>query len=118
MAGQDMIPPLPPYGIGGKAAVVKLAQRSQEAQELMTVLSDENASRKDIKNADIMLAVLMYGGKNKEALSSLRFSRFMKMAASSSKLLPEKFPPTERAAVFHTWRVHLQVKHKFVLSLS
>ena len=88
-----------PYGIG-KAAVVKLAQRSQEAQELMTVLSDENASRKDIKYSGIKLAVLMYGGENDEALSSLRFSRFMKMAASSSKLLPEKLPPTERAVVY------------------
>ena len=105
------------YGIG-KVAVLKLVSQSPRARSLIAVLSDENASRKMITDSGINLAALTYGGKNEETLACLRYSKFMKMASSSSKVLPEKLPPTDRAIVYHTWRVHLQVRNKLLILLD
>ena len=40
--------------------------------------------------------------------SSLRHARFQQMVSENSKFQPESLPPTERAIVFHSFRVHLQ----------
>ena len=53
---------------------------------------------------------MMYGGKAGQTLNALRYSTYMTMCAiSSAKPLPERLPPTERAAYFHCLRVHYQV---------
>ena len=39
----------------------------------------------------------------------VRFVSFMKMASSASKILAEKLPSTEQAAIHHSSHVHLQV---------
>ena len=44
-----------------------------------------------------------------EDLQKLRYLNCIKMAASSSKINPSEFPPTERKAWFHLLTTHLQV---------
>ena len=68
-----------------------------------------NATKKDVGDAGIKLFVLLYGGKSGDSLKILRYTGYMKMAASSSKIVPAKLPPTERTAYFHSLRVYLQV---------
>ena len=56
------------------------------------------------------LFVISYGGKQDDSLNSLRYTKFMEMVSSSKAPLdPQKLPPTERAAHYHSLRVHLQV---------
>ena len=48
--------------------------------------------------------------KKNDSLNQLRYNRYMDTIASSkSSLDPQKLPPTERAAYYHSLRVHLQV---------
>lgn len=42
----------------------------------------------------------------------------MESVSTSMRLLPENLPPTERAVVFHAYRVHLQVAQWKALSLD
>ena len=39
----------------------------------------------------------------------LRYVKFLEMVSSSKAIDPQKLPPTERAAFYHSLRVHLQV---------
>ena len=68
-----------------------------------------NSSVDDIKHAGIRMALKVYGGKADDTLSSLRYARFKQMVAENSKFQPENLPPTERAILYHSLRVHLQV---------
>ena len=71
-------------------------------------LADESATKQEVASSGSRLFVILYGGKETDTLSNLRFVSFTKMASSASKILPEKLP-TKRAAIHHRWRVHLQV---------
>ena len=52
----------------------------------------------------------MYDGKFEKGLTELRNNNYMKMSISSkSNIQPLRLPPSERAAHFHSLRVHLQV---------
>ncbi len=52
----------------------------------------------------------MYSGKSGELLRHMRYTKFMGIVSSSRTAIePQKLPPTERAAFFHSLRVHLQV---------
>ena len=45
-----------------------------------------------------------------DSLNGLRYAKYMEMVSTSKKSIdPQKLPPTERAAYFHSLRVHLQV---------
>ena len=67
-----------------------------------------DSTPEEIGEAGLKLFILLYGGKSTDSLSTLRYSKYIKMA--SSKLQPEKLPPTERAAHFHCLRVYHQVQ--------
>jgi len=48
--------------------------------------------------------------KDEKSLLDMRFNCFMRLVASATKSLkPQSLPPTERAAVYHSMRVHHQV---------
>ena len=73
-------------------------------------MSDPHATAEQIGEAGIQVFISMYGGKCRDSLNGLRYAKFMEMVASSrTSLDPQKLPPTERAAFFHSLRVHLQV---------
>ena len=79
-----------------------------KAGEAADVFMDHTSTHDDIRIAGLKLFVYLYGGKEDDTLSNLRYLRYMKMA--SGKLIPEKLPPTERAAYFHCLRVFHQVQ--------
>ena len=63
-----------------------------------------------IGEAGTRLFVITYGGKEDDSLNSLRYTKFMEMVSSSKAPLdPQKLPSIERAAHYHSLRVHLQV---------
>ena len=51
----------------------------------------------------------MYEANAQDTLTSLRYARYMQMVAKGSAIEPQRLPPTERAAYFHSLHVHLQV---------
>ena len=93
----------------GKGAIFRLIQKSKKAQQLSAVFNKPLASQAEIGNAGINLFIPLYDGENKDSLQSLRYTMYMKMAASSSKTKPSKLPPTERSAWFHSLRGYPQV---------
>ena len=93
----------------GKQAVLKLITQSDEAKKRAVLFSDPNSSKDEVCKAGIEIFILLYGGTLMDSLQELRYRKYIKMAASSSKLSPSKLPPTERAASFHSLRVKLQV---------
>ena len=69
--------------------------------------------------AGSQLLALIYGGKLTDQLNSLRHSAYMNMCAvSSSRPVPERLPPTEHAARFHSLRTHIQTIQWLQLSTA
>ena len=93
----------------GKQAIKKLLDRSPEARDLANIFMDDKSTQETIGKTGIDLFVLLYGGKPGDTLATLRYKSYMKMAACSSRIVPSKLPPTERAVHFHSLRVFLQV---------
>ena len=56
------------------------------------------------------LLFLFVGAKLSDSLGTLRKQKYLTMAATSKKgIQPEKLPPTDSAAKYHSLRVYLQV---------
>lgn len=68
----------------------------------------------------IIISIFRYKGNDGNDLSELRYNAFMRLAATSvTTIKPQCLPPTERAAYFHSLRVHLQViEWKFLMSVK
>ena len=66
----------------GEGAILRLIQKSKEAQQLSAVFNKPLASQAEIVSTGINLFILLYGGKNEDSLQSLRYTNYMKMAAS------------------------------------
>ena len=89
---------------------MRLLQKNQDVQEACKTCMNESATKGEVKKAGCLVFVLLYGGRISDTLSGLRYINYKKLAATTKKLLPEKLPPSEAAAKYHCWRVHLQVK--------
>ena len=73
-------------------------------------MCNPDATNEEVSKAGIRLFVILYGGKNGESINELRYAKFMEMISSPRNVLePQKLPPTERAAYYHSFRVHCQV---------
>ena len=46
---------------------------------------------------------MLYGGKNSDSLTYLRYVKYMKMASFSVNVKPESLPPTEQAGMFNIY---------------
>lgn len=106
MPGVVVTPP-----VHGKTSLMKRIRESQELQQMSLTLSNPDATVEQIGKAGVRTFVMMYGGKKNDSLNCLRHAKFMEMITSSklTSLDPQKLPLTERAAYFHSLRVHLQV---------
>ena len=93
----------------GKQSIFKLVKQSEKVRRCCKIFKNENASRRQIGEAGVSVFIELYGGKPGDTLGRLRYSHFSKMASTSTKLAPEKLPPTEGTAIHHSWRVYLQV---------
>lgn len=72
-------------------------------------MSDPHTTEVDIRKACVCLFVIVFGGKQEDSLNHLRYAKFLEMVSIGKVIDPQKLPPTERAAYFHSLRVHLQV---------
>ena len=63
------------------------------------------------------LLIKSYKGKRTDTITSLRHPKFMQMLTTCKNIEPSTLPPTERAAYFHSLRVHLQVMQWQILDL-
>ena len=76
---------------------------------LTSVLQDRNSQLDEVIAAGLELLVALYGGKQDETLTLLRYRMYCRMVTDSlSRLKPQRLPPTEHAAKFHVMRTHLQ----------
>ena len=94
----------------GKASVWKQMKKSPNTTQLTETISSDKPTQKEIVAAGMQLLSLLYSGKTDNKINHLRYTMYMNMIATRSRLLrPERLPPTENAARFHILRVHLQV---------
>lgn len=94
----------------GKDSIYKAVVKHNETLNLSQILGTPNASRLDIIEAGLKLLTIIYGGNTSYSLNHLRYVTYMKqLATGKTQLNPEKLPPTENAAQYHIFRVHLQV---------
>ena len=94
----------------GKASLLKKLKESEVLQDISLLMSDPHATAEQIGKAGIQVFIAMYSGKQRDSLNGLRYAKFMEMVTSGKTSLdPQKLPPTEKAAYFHSLRVHLQV---------
>ena len=91
-----------------KGSVVKLISKSRVAQEKTLVFYRTDVSQEEISKAGQKM-VMLYVGAGDDTLAAICHRTYMRMAASSSKIIPGKLPPTDRAAFFHSLHVYLQV---------
>ena len=89
----------------GKLSILRLIEKSEEAQQIARIFSNPKVSAEEIGNIGTKVFVLLYGGSTNDSLPMLRYRGYMKMISSSGKLAPNKLPPTERSAYFHSLRV-------------
>ena len=93
----------------GKASPLRLLQKSNKAKPLVDCFMDNSTLQNEIGNAGVQLFVMLCKGKAGDTLGDLRYNSYMRMAASSSRIVPSKLPPTERSAWYHSLRVYLQI---------
>ena len=93
----------------GKTNLVKKIKASEEVQQISLLMGDPCLTAEEIGKASVRLFVILFGGKQEDSLNFLRYVKFMEMVSSNEAIDPQKLPPTERAAHFHSLRVHLQL---------
>ena len=97
------------YGLG-KVSVFKKIMKSKDSPPLTDIITATDASLEDITRAGQQLLTMLYGGKPESTLNNLRYLKYIdQVSMSTTRPIPERLPPTERAAYFHVLRVHLQV---------
>ena len=73
-------------------------------------MADPEVTADQVGKAGIRLFINLYGSKKEDSLRNLRYTKFMEMVSTrKTSTEPQKLPPTERSAYYHSLRVHLQV---------
>ena len=94
----------------GKTKILKLAEKNESVRQCLKVIENIDATQNEVTKSGHDLFVAIYGGRKDDSLNHLRFVKYMDIAAECDrKIQPERLPPTERAAAFHSMRVHIQV---------
>ena len=92
-----------------KSTILKYLKENKEVREISQIFSDSSASHLEILEAGIRLFLLLYGAKE-TTLNMHRYITHTRLNYSSkNQVKPEKLPPTESAAEFHSLRVHCQI---------
>ena len=96
----------------GKTTLLKKIKASKEIQTVCSAMCNPNASQEEIGQAGLRLFVILYDGKQHDYY----YAKFMEMVSScKTSIDPRKLLPTERAAYFHAFRVHLQLLFGVIL---
>ena len=89
---------------------MKKIEENDEIREISSIMCNPDATNEEVSKAGIRLFIILYGGKNGESINELHYAKFMEMISSPKYVLdPQKLPPIERAAYYHSLRVHCQV---------
>ena len=95
----------------GKTSILKKLRNSEHLREYSLIFGSEGATQAQITDAGVKVFVLCYGGTAKNSLDCLRYDKYMHMVATNNiKVEQQRLPPTERAANFHSLRVHYQIR--------
>ena len=89
--------------------ILKLLGKSNDAREEADVFLQKNVSSEATCEPGRKIFVVLYGGKNSDALTYLRHMKYMKMNSSATNVKPEFLSPTEQAAMFHIYWVYFQL---------
>ena len=92
-----------------KTALLKKIEENDEIREISSIMCNPDAKNEEVSKAGIRLFVILYGSKNGESINKLRYAKFMEISSPKNVLDPQKLPPTEGAAYYHSLRVHCQV---------
>ena len=98
----------------GKTTVLKFFKKCCHFKNTSRVFCNLQSSQKEVGQASAKAFKALYGGAVDKNLTELRFRKYMEMA-SNGVIIPEKLPPTTRAAHFHGLRVHHQIMNWLVL---
>ena len=93
----------------GKTNLVKTIQSSEEVQQISVLIGNHHMTEEEIGKAGTRLFVILFGGKQEDSLNFLQYVKYLELVTTSKAIDPQKLPPTERAAYFHSLRVHLQI---------
>ena len=103
----------------GKVSVFHKLSKATDIEPLVNILESPTSCPDEVMTAGCGLLALMYGGRIHDQLNHLRYSMYMHATATSTQLPRlERLPPTENAARFHIYRVHLQTVHWRSLSTT
>ena len=98
-----------PHSVMERHISLKKLKQSENIQQISHLIQSPDITPDEVGKAGIKLFLAMYDGQEQDSLNKLRYVKFMEMVtASKSSLDPRKLPPTERAAYYHSLRVHLQ----------
>lgn len=98
-----------PYNFG-KKSILKIIPENNNVEALAREFVKCGASSETVGELGTKFFGLLYGGREAESLTSLRYSKYQAMISRSNVLKPELLPPTERAAYYHSLRVYLQLQ--------
>ena len=92
----------------GKPSFLNLVKKSVVLREAGRVFYSLSSTKDGIAEVGYTIFKLLYGGKSEDSLNKLRYFKYLDMAYKGI-IEPEKLPPTQRTAYFHSLRVYLQV---------
>ena len=96
------------HNFGKVKMLKKFENPGDEWKKLADIFMSDEARPDEIRRAGCSLMALWYGNSSDQSLTTLRFYAYEKAIAEKSSIQPKCLPPTERAAHFHSLRVHLQ----------
>jgi hypothetical protein len=93
-----------------KVTIYKKLTKSKAAVSLCSIIGGSNVSHCEVDAAGAELLNIIYGLKSNDKLNHYRYSSCLNLLSTcTSQPRPERLPPTENAAKYHLYRVHLQV---------
>ena len=97
------------YGRHNQLGLSAEPLRSKWVLPCCKMFADDGASYSQIALAGSQIFVKMYGRKHSDNLDYLGYISIWSMPQHQLRRYNQRLPPTERAAFFHSLRVHLQV---------
>ena len=105
--------------IFGQGKRIKYFISSAEFKNIFFVFSNDQVDKNDFENSGNQLMAILYGGSSQHSLNSLRYAKYARQVATTTKhLRPEMLPPTETAMKHHTFRTYVQIHQRRNLSVS
>ena len=93
--------------------------QNDDTEPFIDIIESPESGHNEVTDAGCRLLSLLYSGHVNSQLNKLRYKAYMQATATNEQLpRPERMPPTENAARFHMYRVHLQTVEWKLLSTS